>query len=275
MARQGRLTVTELINKFLAAQKVELATSSYKWYCAYLIPFQKKFGPLPVGKLSPGLMRRWVATWPDGSQYNAARAVARACNWATANMLIDASPIRGYQKPQQTRRQATVTPADYVLCLRKANSLRDAVKFLWHTGARPQELRAIEGRWINDRRIVFPLAHSKGRRTVRKILLDDMAFRIATRLAKQNKSGPIFRNADGGKWSKSSLGLAFHRLRARTGIKNLCAYSFRHSYITRLLERGVDPATVAAISGNSTAMVLEWYNHVGSNEGRLLSIVAG
>ena len=62
------------------------------------------------------------------------------------------------------------------------------------------------------------------------------------------------------------------RLGTRAGVK-LCAYAFRHACISRLLEKGVDIPTVAAISGNSPEMITNFYNHVGENESRLLSIV--
>jgi site-specific recombinase XerD len=151
--------------------------------------------------------------------------------------------------------------------------MRDVVKFLYHTGCRPQELRAIEGRWVVGQKIVLPLSKSKGGKKRRVIFLDSMAHAIVVRLARCNHTGPLFLNSHGRRWTKNSLGLAFHRLRQRAGISTLCAYQFRHSYITRLLERGVDVATVAAVSGNSPAMVLEVYNHVAVNERRLLSIV--
>lgn len=100
-----------------------------------------------------------------------------------------------------------------------------------------------------------------------------MAAKIVRRLMAANPTGPLFRNSRGLPWTKDSLRLAFVRLRNRIGVPNLCAYHFRHSYITRMLERGVDAATVAAISGNSPRMVLEIYNHVSRNEDRLRSVV--
>ena len=274
MARQ--ILIVDLVHLFLANQKSELAPSSYKWYANYLLPLARKHGPLAVSKITPTLIDRWAAAWPDASQHSAARTVVRVCNWGVAQHLLTASPLRGYRKPSPTRRGHTLTPAQYVLCVKHSRGpLRDVVKFLYHTGCRPQELRAIERRWITGQKIVFPLSKSKGGKKRRVVYLDGMACAIITRLARQNHTGPLFRNSHGHRWTKNSLGLAFQRLRRRAGIIKLCAYQFRHSYITRLLERGVDVATVAAVSGNSPAMVLDVYNHVAANENRLLAIIRG
>lgn len=152
-------------------------------------------------------------------------------------------------------------------------TLRDAVKFMWHTGCRPQELRIIEARWISGPVITIPKEFAKGKRKVRVIPLNPMARRIAARLAQQHPHGPIFRNERGVPFRKDGLAQSLRRACKRAGLKSLCPYAFRHGNITRLLERGVDIATVAAISGNSPRMVADWYNHVGNNHQRLLDVV--
>ncbi|HWB12988.1 MAG TPA: hypothetical protein VG826_27430 [Pirellulales bacterium] len=40
------------------------------------------------------------------------------------------------------------------------------------------------------------------------------------------------------------------------------AYAFRHTYITDCLEKGIDPATVAALTGTSVAMIEKHYGHL-------------
>lgn len=149
--------------------------------------------------------------------------------------------------------------------------IRDVIKFLWHTGCRPQELRIIEARWVDGAKIVLPKALSKGKRKCRVIYLDGMAKNIVARLSKQWPEGPIFRSKCGAPLSKCSLIYAFRKLRIKTEIPGLCAYNFRHGRITLWLESGKDVATVAALAGNSANMVLNTYNHVANNEDRLLA----
>jgi integrase len=278
MARKQKITVGDIIYRFLASQG-HLADGTLKWYRTYLLPFAKRFGKLPYNQITPSIMQKWVSAYSEGAQHGAARSIVRAFNWAVDERLIDSTPIRGYRKPPQTRRESAITLADYAHCLRAAREtqrvqcirpLKDAIKFLHHTGCRPQELRIIESRWIEGRKIVIPKKLSKGKRKCRVIYLDDMAAAIAARLAKQHPQGPIFRNSRGNPWAKDALSLAFRRLRKRTGIKGLVPYSFRHLRITRWLEQGKDVATIAALAGNSPRMVLDVYNHVANNEDRLL-----
>ncbi|WKT89574.1 tyrosine-type recombinase/integrase [Microbacterium maritypicum] len=53
------------------------------------------------------------------------------------------------------------------------------------------------------------------------------------------------------------------RLRKKSGVTRWSPHTFRHTYITRLLSRGVSPSTVAYLATHATVMTtLETYNHV-------------
>ena len=60
--------------------------------------------------------------------------------------------------------------------------------------------------------------------------------------------------------------LHFSRLREKTKIKGLCAYAFRHTWITNMLKASVDIATVAALSHNSVRTIMLNYEHVARDE---------
>lgn len=272
MSATVRITVGEVIQRFLIDQRRILAPASYKWYNQFLSSFARKHGETPIPKLKATTLTNWALSYPEGSQHNAARTVIRALNWAVAEKLIVSTPLPGFRKPTATKRDSSVTPAQYAACLKAATPpLRIVIKFLYHTGCRPQELRAIEARWIDGSKITLPREKSKGKKKCRVIYLDDMSRAIAHRLAADNPKGPIFRGEHNRAWSRDGLGQRFRRLRGKIGVTDLCAYSFRHAFITRLLERGVDVPTVAALAGNTPKMVLEIYNHVSHNESRLLA----
>lgn len=62
--------------------------------------------------------------------------------------------------------------------------------------------------------------------------------------------------------TKSVEGL-IGRLRRKTGIYRWSAHTFRHTYITRLLSRGVSPKTVSYLATHASVMTtLGTYNHV-------------
>ncbi|MCI0351203.1 MAG: tyrosine-type recombinase/integrase [Acidobacteriales bacterium] len=281
------LTVAELSQQFLTFVKLDCAPATYRWYKLFLNCFCESHGHLLISDLTPGMVRQWIAgkygNHSASTKHTAARAVKRLCNWGCDERLILSSPIRGFKKPPAGRRERYVTPTNYAACLRAvsqsqrahlAGPIRDIIKFLWHTGCRPQELRVIEADWVRGRKIVMPREQSKGKIRARVIYLDSMAAGIVNRLSKQYPTGPIFRNTDGKLWKRHALTLTIRRIGERAGIKGLCPYMFRHGFVTRYLEKGTDVATLAALSGNSPRMILDVYSHVAANEDRLLDVLS-
>lgn len=272
--------VSRLVDEFLNYVKLHRAPATFVWYENYLRSFVAFVGPKSrVSSLTPAMVNRWIEQrYADASpscRHNAARSVVRMLNWAVAERIIRQSPLIGFIKPAPSRRESIVTPRQYAQCVKCAKGwVRDAVKFFWHTGCRPFELRHLESRFVEGNKVVFPASLSKGKKKRRVIYLDSIAAAIVARLSAQYPDGPIFRNRNGQPLGKRSFNDAFERLRSRVDIEGLCAYSFRHAWITRMLERGVDVATVAALAGNSPQVVLEQYNHVANNPARLASVVS-
>ena len=267
------LTVDWLIGAFLEDCERSRAKSTYKWYEFYLSDFRKFVGPrLQAERLTPAALNKWLSKYDsETTQHGAARTVVRALNWAVNERLIDRSPLQGFVKPTPGRREFALSPEQFKLCLEKAETLKDVLNFLWTTGCRPQELRAIEASWIVDRQILFPQMQSKGKKKRTVIYLTETAAEIAHRLAYENPEGKIFRNQRGKKWTKNGLNLAFNRLRKRTGIKGLCPYSLRHGFATEMLKKGMDTTTLAALMNNSPAMIHKHYSHVAEDSRHLLS----
>ena len=117
--------------------------------------------------------------------------------------------------------------------------------------------------------MVFPQLDSKGKKRRRIIYLDGMAANILARRAEEWPRGPVFQG-ERGPWTKNGLIQAFHKVNEHAEIEGLCCYALRHSWITRMLEKGVDVATVAELAGSSPRLILETYAHVACNEQRLL-----
>jgi len=271
------IQVADLIQDFLPYLKRSTAPASYRFYSAFLREASKHsaIGRSAASTLSPSVVGKWIEKryghLSNSTQRGASRSITRLYTWAVKEGVLASSPVKGLHKPKDGARTFLLTNEQYAKCLKHAGPhLKVAIKFLKHTGCRPQEMRAIEAKWIQDGKIVFPYKIKEHNRV---LYLDSMAERIVVQLAELHPRGPIFRQPRGKPWSSYSLGLAIRKLRNKIGVAHLCAYSFRHAFITHLLERGIDPATVAAISGNSVKMVLEVYCHVSRNEQRLALIV--
>jgi integrase len=275
-----QIKVGQLIDQFLASIKTYSAPGTVEWYREGLRNLRYVALGEPISAITDSFLREFIQRFygrtTTTTQHGVARRIQRLLNWAVAEGLIERSPLKHFRKPPQTRREAFITPDDYAKLVRATNEpYRSAVKFLYHTGARPQEIRKLEAGWLQGNKFVLPVDQSKGKRKSRVIYLDAMALRIAQRLCQATPTGPIFLNADGKPLAADVLGQAITRSCKRAGIRHCPPYAFRHAHVTRLLERGIDLATVAAISGNSVAMIVGFYSHVGDNDKRLSGIVNG
>ncbi len=151
------------------------------------------------------------------------------------------------------------------------------IEFISLTGCRPSECHALTWNDImkkNDKLYIqFNKAYSVG------ILLDHTKthntrfFPVNKQLKKlieaisimENKNNLIFPSVSGGYVNQKTFNRRYWKIVIKglidDGIldKALHSYSLRHSFITRLIRQGVDIATVAKLSGNSTDMICRHY----------------
>lgn len=280
--KPSRLTVAWLADEFLEEVQRDRSPSTYAWYKRYLDSCVKYVGSkLKADALTPTIVAKWVSLdyghRTESTQHAAARSIVRLMNWAVAQQHLLRSPLVGYTKPQPGRREYYVSPDEYKLCLEHSTgSFRLLVEFLWESGVRPQEVRIIESRWVDGRKIVLPARRSKGKKRPRTIWLNERAAEIAVQLCQKHPTGPIFRNSRGVPWTKDSLACAFARLKKRTGIKELCATAVRHGFATRKLKETHDIAGVGVLMGHANPnMVAKIYQHLAQDDNHMLSLLDG
>jgi site-specific recombinase XerD len=265
--------VIVLIDQFLRWSQTNHAPDTFRFYRIYNQSFGK-FIParLKLQDLKPYHLTRWVdAEWPPGSaspntRHGAIRAVQRAFSWAKKQGLIQVNPIEYVEKPKPCPRDVYLWPEQYekVLSMIQDEPFRDVVEILRHTGARPQEVRIMEARWLDreNRCWQFPRERSKGKRKARVVLLNDRAFEISCRNAATHPQGAMFRNSRGEPWKKKALVDRCRRLRARLDFY-VTPYAIRHTFATDAILRGVDLVTIAQLMGHvDLRMLSEIYQHV-------------
>lgn len=177
------------------------------------------------------------------------------------------------EKPPQGKRELIIRREVYerMLELLPEEAHQDLLKLAWETGARPQELLALEARHLElDRsRAVFPASEAKGKRYVRIIHLTDKAASILSRLVLRYPEGKLLRNSIGIAWTTSACSSMFGRVKKVLGVK-YCLYNFRHSFCHRAIKNEVDPVTVANLMGHrNTAMVAQVYSNLGQDQAYL------
>lgn len=220
--------VVEVCDSFLdwcRAHKARLTYEAYKRRLQHLIDDLKENGEalLTVAEFRPRHVSRVMTAhpeWAANTKADFAGACNRVMNWALKQGVLERNPIVGVEKPGREARDLVVSPRDFEVILSGIleSTLKDLVELAWETGARVQELRKIEARFVDlaNSRVVFPPKEAKGKKHHRVIYLGTARAReLVGRLSEEFPEGPILRNSDGNPWTKDAINCAFCRLRVR------------------------------------------------------------
>ena len=274
-------TVVVLIDEFLDWTQRNRDAGTYAWYRKHLQAFVTYLSGNGLKTLTTLRIRgfhvqKWLDSMTCGNSYKngAARAISRCFNWAVKQGYLQASPIRGVEKPKADRRENIITPKEFdkLIGLVKDDDFRGLLTVAWECGARPQEMTKMEARHVEvkNQRAVIPMKEAKGKKRIRIVYFTDNSLEIVKRRMDRYPEGPLFRNTRGAKWTAFSVDCRFKRLAEKFG-KKIALYDLRHSFSTRLLEAGVDPLTVSILLGHvDTTVLTKVYAHVAQNSEHLL-----
>ena len=175
------VTVVSLFDKFLDYCEKHCAGSHLHRPSAshpgFLERRRRKRQGFPAEKLKPFHVIEWIDKHPAwGPTYRRMHiiSVQRPYAWAIKLGYIETNPIRSIDKPPCQRRELAVTPEQWPLIrdhYADGSPFRDLLEFLWETGCRPQEARAIEHRHICLDRlcVLFPPGEAKDKKRWRII----------------------------------------------------------------------------------------------------------
>jgi len=272
-------TVASLCNQYLNWCEKNRSEATYQNHRQHISSFIRFVGTgLRLENAKPLHLSNWLSEkseWSATSKNTAARYVKRVFNWAVEEGRYTHNPVKNFQAPAPSRREAFVTRAQFDLLVATASdqNLQDYLTFLFETGARPQEIKLIESKHcdLKAKRIVLPASQAKGKRHARVIYFTNKVKGILARLEKLHPDGPLFRNSDDEPWNKNSVNCRFRRLRKKlassgTPIDGLCATALRHGFATEALKNGVDPVTVSILMGHADAsQVARTYQHLAAD----------
>ncbi|MBW3539087.1 MAG: tyrosine-type recombinase/integrase [Planctomycetes bacterium] len=268
--------VVALIDAYLDWCQKHRAAETYRWYLDRLQSFAKTIeADLTVSDLKPFHVQKWVDThdgWSKGSRRNAIAAVKRVFHWAEEQGYIDRSPIAHLKKPQCGKKEVVVPAEHYqrMLDLTHDEPFRDLLTVTWETGCRPQESLRVEARHVDLTHQRWLIPTTPGKPDNRVVYMTDAAMQIVRRLVLRHPTGKLFRNTDGKPWTTDAVNCRFHRFVPKIGVR-YSLYAIRHTWITRMLEAGVDSLTVAILAGHKDpSMLAKHYAHLSLNPKRLL-----
>jgi len=263
-------TVGQVCGLYLDHCKATCRPITYRGHSARLTIVCRAFADVPVDRLTLSDVERWAAGLAVSSETKRdyLSTLRAALNWGRREGLHDADQLARLRLPPRTRRERTLAPAEReAIREAAAPALLDLLFFLEQTGCRPMMAAAVEARhvdWTGGTATVT----SKGRPY--PIVLTARLLARLRELADRHPTGPLLRNERGLPWTYNAVRCAFRRLRARTGLVGVSAYTLRHSYATDALERGVPVAALAELMNHRDwSMIARHYSHLAERRGAL------
>jgi integrase len=245
----------------------------------------------------PGAEKR-TYKWSEG---NAAMFVAilhRVFRWAFRSGLLTRNPLAGIERPRSRSRgrealigsNAAEITRNHNLIMEVAQpAFRPFLTVLANTGARPSEIANATASCFDPAlgAFVYHADNVRGdgehaHKTARKgkdriIFLTGETLEIVRELVARHPDGLLFRPGPrhrgrsivhagpAGGWNLNRIVSEFARIRKRTGLKKVSAYSYRHTFATEWLKAGKPVDVLAAIMGNTPETIRKHYSHLLSD----------
>jgi integrase len=289
-----RNTVRTVFEKYLAHIHGKAKPATFELRQRYLCEFLagsgrgdvavKDFAGIYVYDFIERMRRpRWIkkanrdCRWGDGAARALISSLKAAFSWAKGMKLIATDPVASLAEPEARSRgrDCILTREQHEVILANCRpALRAIVVVLENSGARPAEIinataeayDAHLGALVyhtETRRRKGEYSHKTARRKDRVILLTGEALKIVRDLIGKHPQGLLFRNSKGRPWTRKHLVGIFRNLRKRAKLPaEFCAYSYRHTFATRWLERGGSIDVLAELMGNKPETIRKHYAHL-------------
>jgi integrase len=292
------MTFARLADKFLGHSQATNEEETYDVHRLFLQSFKDHVGRRPVSKLCEADLDEWCRehaapagkvkaggkkggtregkAWSESTQARARAIVLAALNYGVKKLNMPPHPL-------QHVRPGTVGNRERYLTEDERKAIRGTVKGVFadyvfaleQTGARPfSEVCKVTAADVDLAKRTWTLTKwknskkQKGKKRV--IFLSLPMVELTRRLMAKNPEGPLFRCQQGTPWSRQSITARFRALSERLGMKDVTAYTFRHTAISDALIRGVPVAVVAELFGTSIQTISRSYAHIDKREDVLL-----
>lgn len=261
------LAVAELFDLFLGHVAAHSSRGNFLQYRGKLQSFADVHGTRPVSGLRPSHMLAWLARsgWGAWTRRGAIAMVKAAFNWAIREGMIAGNPFASVRKPAVGKAKRTMTAAEAVMFREAAGDcFGDFLDGLRWTGSRPQELARLEAAHIDWDAACAVLDGKTTEATGEPIVLRlaGPMLALCRRLADRHPTGPLFVNARGRAWGNRAIAHRMAALRRKLGVERVTAYTYRHTYVTDALERGVPVTDVAALANHRSIQTTMGYAHL-------------
>ncbi|NDO18454.1 site-specific integrase [Lachnospiraceae bacterium MD329] len=221
--------------------------------------------------------------------------LSQACKQAVSVNILYQNPCNSVQLPKKPAREATAFSVDeqnkFLSFCNGNSTFENLFIFAFNTGMRLGEMLALtwddidlENRMVNVNKNLVVIndynknATKKSKTVIdsttkttsgkRDIPLSDAAEMCVKQQQEKNINSPfVFCSAAGTPLTKRNIYRAFNdRLKKAKITTHLTIHSMRHSFATRLLEKGADIKTVSELLGHKSIQItLDIYSHISAN----------
>lgn len=278
-------TVPSVIDEYLDTGCRDNEPRTFAEKKALLNRFARRYRDRRAVDLIPLDLERWLGENPDwkSDDYRAkVCSTVHACfNWAAARGLLGKgarNPMAGFTVAGGNRRRPMTGPEFRRIWgqSRKGKAtgiyrtsgrrLRECLRFIKLTGARPKELRDLLWSDVDASAGVAGLKRHKTSKKTRKdrvIPLTEPVTALFRHLAdRDGTEGHVFKTIHGTPWARNSLAQKIKRLRDRAGVPDEATlYGLRHRFGTRAIMNGVGLKILSELLGHSTTRTTEHYVH--------------
>ena len=184
------------------------------------------------------------------------------------DLFLDRNPVCRvkYFKEFSFRRRVVTLGEEEKLIRNASPFLQDLIVFALNTGLRIGEIFPLQWSHVDLEKDILNVFAPKTGKT-RPVPINSETRRVLNAWALSRKNDSVFYNHDTGK-PFVDLKTGFALACRKAGISGVTWHTLRHTFASRLLDRGVDIVTVQQLLGHSTVTVTMRYTHTNLDSKR-------
>lgn len=260
------ISFQELSDQYLE-RYAKINKRSWKTDRSYLKTMTDFFGSTELGEISSFQVEGYKASrLNEGikpSTVNRCLAILRKM----FNLAVEWGYLSENQKPKfklfsekDNRKERLLTPGEEQrLFQASAPHLRQILMVALQTGMRLGEILGLTWAQVDFGKRLIRVERTKSGQN-RLIPMNSGLYDALRALRKQNSGSHVFGNGETGK-PLTTVKTAFKAACRRAGIVGLRFHDLRHTFASRLVEKGVDLITVKELLGHSSVKITERYTH--------------
>ena len=234
------------------------------------------FGNKPLSKITTTMVEKYISLRKNGiTHYGRARSAASVNRELTVlssiytlairEKLVRSNPAAGVKKFHEDNKRVRYLLSDeekrlLAHCIDERAHLRPIVILAIHTGLRRGEILKLTTSDVDLFRNVLHVRNTKNDKD-RMVQINKIARAELLKLVKAAENhNYLFQNPKTNTHTKD-IKRAFQKARTLAGLVNFRFHDLRHTFGSRLAEKGVDPFTIMQLMGHSDLRMTERYVH--------------